>query len=265
MGEERNSLAGLGVLVTRPERQADALCQRIEQHGGVAIRHPTLVIREPRDWAPALVLFDRLTEYDLAIFTSANAVDQAMPQIRERGGLPPRLEITAIGQATARALARHGVDRCLRPQQGFTSEALLALPRFQQVTGQAIVIVRGEGGRELLTETLTARGARVAHAEVYRRERPTLNTAALLERWARGEIGAVVVTSAESLLNLFDMLGTDGQDYLCKTPLIVVSARIQQTAVALGCHRHQLARDASDDAILAALLDPTATSLSSAR
>ena len=124
------ALNGLGVLITRPEHQAGPLCQRIEQHGGVTIRCPTLVIREPRNWAPALALFDRLAEYDLAIFTSANAVDRAMPPIRERGGFPPRLEIAAIGQATARALAHHGIDRCLQPKAGFTSEALLALPRF---------------------------------------------------------------------------------------------------------------------------------------
>ena len=263
--EGSDSLGGLGVLVTRPEHQADVVCQTIEQHGGVAIRCPTLSIREPNNWAPALTIFDRLAEYDLAIFTSANAVNRAMPLIWERGGLPLWLEIAAIGQATARALVRHGIDHCLRPEAGFTSEALLALPRFQQVAGQTIVIVRGEGGRELLAETLTARGARVVHAEVYRRERPTLDATVLLERWARGEIGAVTVTSAESLLNLFDMLGIDGQDYLRETPLIVVSARIQQTAVELGCRRLQRARDASDDAILAALLGLAAISSSSVR
>lgn len=256
--EGNDSLNGLGVLVTRPEHQAGPLCQWIEQHGGVAIRCPALVIREPRDWTPARAAFDRLAEYDLAIFTSANAVDRAMPLIRERGGLPPRLEIAAIGQATARALARHGVDRCLQPEAGFTSEALLNLPRFQQVTGQAIVIVRGEGGRELLTETLTARGARVVPTEVYRREQPTLDAAALLDRWARGEIGAAVVASTETLLNLFDLLGVAGQDYLRETPLIVISARTVQAATKLGCHHLLLAQEASDTAIAAALLCLTA-------
>ncbi len=249
-----SSLNGLGVLVTRPEHQAGPLCQWIERHGGIVIRCPALVIREPRDWAPALAIFDRLTDYDLAIFTSANAVDRALPPILERGGFPPRLDIAAIGQATARALARHGVTRCLQPEQDFTSEALLALPRFQRIASQAIVIVRGEGGRELLAETLIAHGAKVDHAEVYRRERPTVDATALLERWVRGEIGAVVVTSTESLLNLFDMLGVAGQDYLRQTPMIAVSARIVQTAANLGCHHLLLAQEASNAAITAALL-----------
>lgn len=254
------SLSGLGVLVTRPEQQAGPLCQLIEQHGGIAIRCPTLLIAEPHDWTPALAIFNRLADYDLAIFTSVNAVDRALPRIQERGGFPTRLELAAIGQATARALERYGVTHCLRPQQGFTSEALLALPRCQNVAGQRMVIVCGESGRELLAETLTRRGAHVERAEVYRRELPATNTEILLERWARGEIGAVVITSIESLQNLFAMLGTIGQPYLRDTPLVVVSARIRHSAVEQGCRHLLLAREASDEAIIAALLDLTTNS-----
>jgi uroporphyrinogen-III synthase len=252
------TLRGLNILVTRPEHQADPLCQLIERHGGTPIRCPALLIREPRDWAPALAVFDRLADYDLVIFTSANAVEQALPPIQERGGIPPPLEIAAIGKATARTLAGLGIDRCLQPESDFTSEGLLALPRLRNVAGQAIAIVRGEGGRTLLADSLVERGARVDHANVYRRERPTADVGMLLSRWARGEIGAVVVTSTESLLNLFDMLGGAGQDYLCDTPLIVISARTRQTAAEHGCRRILVAREASDDAIAAVLLGLTA-------
>jgi uroporphyrinogen-III synthase len=241
--------------VTRPAHQADSLCRLIEAYGGVAIRCPALLIGEPQDWRPALAIFDRLAEVDVAIFTSANAVDRALPLIRQRGGLPPRLEIAAIGKATAQALARHDVARCLQPQAGFNSEALLALPRLQNVVGQRVVIVRGEGGRELLAETLTARGATVIYAEVYRRERPTMDMGVLLKRWQRGEIGAVVVASSETLLNLFDMLGIAGQDDLRKTPIIAASPRILPIAAQLGCYSLRLAQAAGDDAIAAALLE----------
>ncbi len=259
------ALQGLGVLVTRPEPQATGLCQLIEQQGGVALRCPTVVIAEPRDWTPALAVLDRLAEVDLAIFTSVNAVERAWPLIRERGGFPPELGIAAIGPATARALQRLGAPTILIPETGFTSEALLALPRLQQVAGQAIVIVRGAGGRELLAEILSQRGARVAGAEVYRRERPAVDGAMLRERWARGEIGAVVATSSETVRNLFDLLGFEGQHYLQESPLIVASSRIQRLAVALGCQRLECARDASDAAILDALLQVATLFPSSAR
>ena len=249
------SLRGLGVLVTRPDHQAGALCQSIETHGGVPIRCPALLIVEPRDWRPALAVFDRLADYDMAIFTSANAVERALPLIQERGGLPEGLEIAAIGKATARSLSHFGIDRCLRPEADFSSEGLLALSRFHTLAGQAIALVRGEGGRALLAETLAARGARVATAEVYRRERPAADTETLLARWARGDIGAVVVASTETLLNLFDMLDGAGQDYLRDTPVIAPSVRTRQTAANFGCRRLLVARNASDEALVAALLD----------
>lgn len=256
----KHSLNGLGVLVTRPEHQAGPLCRLIEHHGGIPIRCPTLVIREPRDWAPALVVFDRLASYDLAIFTSLNAAERALPPIQARGGIPPSLEIAAIGKSTARKLAGSGIADCLQPETDFTSEGLLALPRLQNVAGQAIVIIQGEGGRALLADKLTERGARVDHAAVYRRDRPIADTATLLDRWTRGEIGAVVITSVESLLNLFDMLGKAGQDYLRDTPLIAISARIRQIAAEHGCRRILVAREASDDAIAVVLLGLTANS-----
>lgn len=265
MGAGSPCLNGLGVLVTRPEQQAEPLCQLIEHYGGAAVRCPTLCIAEPRDWTPALAIFDRLADYNLAIFTSVNAVDRALPLIQERGGFPSSLDIAAIGQATARALERPGLTHCLRPEQDFTSEALLALPRFQNVTGQRLVIVRGEGGRELLADTLIARGAQVDRAEVYRREAPSTDPQRLLERWARGEISAVVITSAESLRNLFAMLGTVGQPYLRDTPLVVVSARIQKSAMEQGCRHLLLTREASDEAIAAALFDLTTNSFTPVR
>ncbi|MGB5062793.1 MAG: uroporphyrinogen-III synthase, partial [Candidatus Competibacter sp.] len=154
----------------------------------------------------------------------------------------------------------------LQPAGDFSSEGLLALPQLRAVTGRRIAIVCGEDGRELLVETLTARGARVDRAEVYRRERPAVGSIeTLLARWKYGEIGAVTITSGENLRNLFDMLGVAGQDYLCDTPLIVVSTRIRQIAAEYGCRHLLLARDAGDDAIVAALLDLTTNALSPVR
>ena len=258
--DEAPSLRGLGVLVTRPEHQADNLCRLIESHHGVAIRWPTVLISAPRNLEPARHVLGQLATYDLAIFTSVNAVERALPIIHTYGGIPERLEIAAVGRASSQALARQDITHCLQPEHDFSSEGLLALPRLCAVADQHILLVCGEGGRDLLAETLRARGAQVDRAEMYRRERPTTQPETLLVRWRRGEIGATIATSRENLGNLFDMLEAAGQDYLRDTPLVVASERIWKAAVECGCHRLLLARNASDDAILAALLDLTTNS-----
>ena len=253
------SLCGLAVVVTRPEHQAGPLCELIERHGGVAIRCPALSIQEPADWGPARATLSRLAHYRLAIFTSVNAVECALPLIGQHGGWPTTLEIAAIGRATARRLAEAGVKHCLQPASDFTSEGLLTLLGPEKVAGQAILLIGGEGGRVLLGEALTARGARVDRATVYRRQQPLTDVSALMEHWRCGTLGAVVITSTESLLNLFDMLGKAGQDALRDTPLIVLSARTRQTATELGCRHLLITSEASDEAIIAALLTLAAT------
>ena len=250
------SLQGMGILVTRPERQAGELCRLIEAQGGRAIRCPTLEILPIRDPAPALAVIDHLDDYELAIFTSANAVSLGLELLLSRRPLPLHWQVFAIGKATAGALAKQGIDTCRTPELGTDSEALLALPELQQVAGKGIVIFRGEGGREVLGETLRLRGARIGQAVVYRRSKPAFCPDDLLQYWTRGEIQAVIATSNESLQNLLTMVGAAGRSWLLATPLVVVSERARSLALQLGFSRPPLlAREASDTAIVEALLE----------
>jgi hypothetical protein len=118
--------------------------------------------------------------------------------------------------------------------------------------GQRILIFRGNGGRELLRDTLRQRGAEVDYAEVYRRQRPQTDPAPLLARWPR-EVQVVVVTSVETLENLAAILGERGESLLRQTPIVVVSERIRQRAEAMGCARILLAQRAEEAAILTAI------------
>ena len=70
------------------------------------------------------------------------------------------------------ALARHGIHDVISPPLRFDSEALLELPQLTDVNGRRVIIFRGDGGRELLGETLAARGASVEYVSCYRRGRP---------------------------------------------------------------------------------------------
>ena len=74
-----------------------------------------------------------------------------------------RAAFAAVGESTAAALSQAGAAAVLWPVDGASSEALLALPELDEtaVVGATILIVRGEGGRQLLGDTLSKRGARV--------------------------------------------------------------------------------------------------------
>lgn len=247
-------LAGIGVLVTRPAQQAEQLCALVEQAGGRPLRFPVLEILDPVDNRALLALIDRLESFDLAIFISANAVRKAMNLVLARRPWPASVRIAAIGKRSARELEHFGHPADLCPQQKFDSEALLAMDALQDLSGKKVAIFRGDGGREYLADTLTARGAQVEYAEAYRRSRPEGDVAGLLRYWARGEVHIITVSSNQGLRNLFDMVGKLGQQWLRRTPLVVPGERGAMLARELGFRQPAIiAENATDEAVLAAL------------
>ena len=246
-------LAGLGILVTRPAHQAAHLAQLIRLAGGNPILFPTLEIVDLPDLKPLHDLIDRLDTFDLAIFISPNAVNKALNLIRARRALPPRLKIASIGQGSRKVLEQFGVKDVIAPKQRFDSEALLELPELKTVDGKYIVIFRGDGGRELLGDELAKRGAHIEYAECYRRQKPQTDSGKLLYLWARNELDAITVTSAEALHNLFDLAGKLGQQWLKKTPVFVPHERIAETAREMGLERIFVTQ-AGDEGLVAGVI-----------
>ncbi len=246
------SLGGLSVLVTRPAEQSAPLAEAISNAHGRPITFPALEILGPKDKQAVRAQLASLNSIDLLIFVSANAVRYAFPLMPDN--IPLDLQIAAVGKATAKALDEHGLEATLVPKSSMDSEGLLALPQLQDVAGRQIVIVRGNGGRELIRETLEERGAKVEYIEVYRRQIPNRNPANLIANWEQ-MVEAVTITSGQILENLFTLLGEGGGEALRKTPLVVVSERIAEQAAAHGCQVIYLADSAMDKDVVASLCE----------
>jgi uroporphyrinogen-III synthase len=221
------SLAGRGVLVTRPRELARSLAQRIEQAGGEAILFPALEIVA----LPTPDALCRLTDFDLAVFISPTAVDVALRRVPR---WPESVRAAAVGPGSREALEARGVRNVLAPACGADSEALLAVPELASLPGRRVLVIRGEEGRTALGETLRDRGAAIEYADCYRRARPATDAAPLLARWAAGEVHAVTALSAGTVRNLFELLGDTGAGRLRDTPLFVPHERIAAEAVRLG-------------------------------
>ena len=235
------NLRGRGILITRPREQAQGLANLVEAAGGRAILFPAIEIQD--------VPLRELAEFDLAIFVSPTAVKRALAAMK----WPSRAQAAALGRGTQRELERHGIKGIIAPDSGTDSEALLAVPQLQHVARRRIVILRGEGGRSLLGDTLAARGARVEYAECYRRVRPQTDSGPLLTAFAEGAVHAVTVSSAEGLENLFEMLGAAGRGHLRKTPLFVPHPRVAAEARRLGLGEANVG-GASDEEMLERLV-----------
>jgi uroporphyrinogen-III synthase len=249
-----HALAGRTIVVTRPERQAGTLAKLILEAGGTPVLFPVIEILDVEDTSPLVALIERLSDFDIAIFISPNAVEKAMNLIASHGGFPSSVRVATVGKGSATLLRRLGIANVIAPSGRFDSEALLELPEMNAVAGSRIVIFRGDGGRDLLGDTLVARGATVEYAECYRRSKPGVDASLLFDLWMREELAGMVITSSEGLRNLLDLVGPTGRSRLKETLLFVPHARVAQTARALGLSQVVLTGP-NDDGVVEGMID----------
>lgn len=245
-------LEGRHIVVTRPAGQAAHLAEALAALGARPVLFPVLAIFDVEDTAPLLDAAIRLDQYDWACFVSPNAVEKALTTILSHRPWPARLRAATLGKSSEMALARFGIADVVAPRDRFDSEALIALPELQDMAGRRVVVFRGDGGRELLGDTLKARGAMVDYVTCYRRGRPDLDPAPLIRLWNDGMLSAATVTSSEGLRNLYDMVGKLGQTWLRKTPTFVPHERIAEQAGILGLQNVTLTGP-GDDGLVAGL------------
>lgn len=245
----------MSILVTRPSPAGEQLVERLRA-AGMAAWHSPLI-----DYAPGAQLAqlpERLAELapgDLLLAVSRPAVQYASSRL-QRAGLPwpPTLHYLAIGHTTAQALQAASGQSVIYPDHGETSEALLALPALQSLNARRALILRGNGGRELIAATLRAHGVTVTLCECYQR-RPCIPPGSdHYRRWQQQKISTLVVTSGEMLQQLYDLVPEyDRRHWLLCCRLIVVSERLAQRARDLGWQEIRVADSANNDALLRTL------------
>jgi uroporphyrinogen-III synthase len=248
--EPAGPLAGLGILITRPARQAGGFAQKIAVLGGTPVIFPAIVILPPADSAPLARAHAALTTYDVAIFISANAVEYGAPDPRT---WPAQLVAFAPGPGTAEALAAVGIAGARIPATTFDSDGLLALPELADLRGKRVLIFRGDGGREHLGDTLRARGALVDYVACYRRAKPESSAAGLAEAFRDGRIHAVTITSSEGQDNLWALADDATRVAWRACPTFVPHPRIAARARDLGLRVLETA--GGDAGLIAGLLE----------
>ena len=241
-------LAGLGVLVTRPEPQAQVLCELLRQAGAGVNRLPMLAIEPLGDAVAVAARLGQARAWDHWIFTSANAARQAAHL--DTGPWPA---LAAAGAATAAALAAAGHPGALAPAGLDGAAGLLAEPRFAAPAGARILIVTGENTLPELAEGLRARGASVEVLAVYRRvpvpHAPRQVSAAI------SASQAAIVSSGEALAQLLRLTPAAARPRLLSLQMALPSPRMIETARQAGFTQPPLLPARVSDAAYVELLE----------
>lgn len=232
-------LAGCTIVITRPAGTGRALARQVRALGGVPLLLPGLSLHAAPDPDLARAQWRDAQGDHVLIFTSPAAVRYAL-------ALAPcetRAAVIAVGQGTARALHRHGVD-AQTPVTRQDSEGLLQLPAMQQLQGKRVALVTAPGGRGLLQEQITARGASLRQVHVYGRGAPRLNKRHIDAVLQLPATACVLLSSAEALEHLMERLPAAARQRLCGALAIVSSERIGVQARLAGFERLRIAASA---------------------
>ena len=229
------SLNGLRVLNTRPADQGLQLSQAISEAGGLSIALPALII-EPTadDWLKKLPILEKI---DQAIFISANAGNYFFAKLNGQSW-PINIQNIAIGKASSTALSNWNVRIDHVPPIS-DSEHLLQLDSLQEVSDKTILLVKGEGGRPDIADTLRRRNAHLISLEVYRRVLPKTDQQLLHLLWHDDLVDIILFTSQQAIQNIVMLFAVNkyAHSWLCKTPCLVISNRLAEAAYIAGMQK----------------------------
>ncbi|MDD0842311.1 uroporphyrinogen-III synthase [Pseudomonas sp. Gutcm_11s] len=252
-------MTGWRLLLTRPAAECEALAATLAEAGVFSSSLPLLETEALAETPAQRAIILALQHYCAVIVVSKPAARLGLDLLaRHCAQVPAGPRWFSVGAATAQILDQYLQPQGLQascPSTGDDSEALLALPELDQALRMAnprVLIMRGEGGRELIADTLRQRGATVDYLELYRRVRPQYPAGALQRLVEAQRINALLVSSAQGLDNL-RQLAADAWAELARLPLLVPSPRVAELARAAGARQVIDCRGASAAAVLAAL------------
>nr|WP_218177910.1 uroporphyrinogen-III synthase [Pseudomonas salomonii] len=238
-------------MLTRPAEESAAVAALLAEAGIFSSSLPLLDTEALPVTPEQQAVFAELGRCSAVIVVSKPAARLAVQQLQQPW---PSLPWFSVGAATAQVLADHGLT-VHYPQTGDDSEALLQLPALREAVarpGARVLILRGEGGRELLAERLREQGASVDYLELYRRFLPAYAAGVLMQRIQLERLNGLVVSSGQGFLHLQALAGPDWPK-VAQLPLFVPSPRVSDMARAAGAEKVVDCRGASAAALLVAL------------
>lgn len=250
--------ASITLVVTRPSGQATGLIEALQnaiaelpiaQQPQSIVPLPLLTIAPRSDPSLPAAIQSALQTADLAVFVSPNAIECTMRLLGDawQSIATNVIPIGVVGQSSRDALHRHGVGIepgrptpiWMPPNPAESdSEGLWSAIKnhFPNWTGLKVVLFRGDGGREWLTEQLQSVGAQVEAMAVYSRI-PLSESSPQWEKAlnANTDDALWVLTSSEAVRHLGAVLKQQGREgYLANASALCPHRNIANSAKEIG-------------------------------
>lgn len=248
-------LQGKRILVTRAQAQAHDLETRLQALGAVPLAFPTIHITPPRDGYAGLdAALRELAMFDWVVFTSVNGVDHVWQRLATLGlddRVFARLQLAAIGPATAAELTARGLQSVVVPKR-FVAEALLEV--IPNPAGKRFLLPRAALARDTLRTGLQHAGAQVVEVPAYDTVLPEPSSETLAELAAGVDV--LTFTASSTVRNFVAQLGpTRARSLADRAQVAVIGPITAETARDLGLHVDVVASEYTIAGLVAALVD----------
>lgn len=199
---EKKPLFGKGIVITRPEEQAEPLASLLQAQGARTILFPTIKIVPADDVTKLDHAVDDIEKYQWIAFTSGNGVrfffDRLLVRrdIRDLKGI----SICAIGPATAEQIAGRGIRVNVVPKEFISESVVKAFEKFD-MKGKRVLLPRAEKARDVIPEGLARMGAEVDVVTAYKTINSGRSRAEIESFLDQGAVDVITFTSPSTVEN----------------------------------------------------------------
>lgn len=228
---EKLPLFGKKIVITRDRRQSSLVAEPLEALGAETLFAPVIEIADAAEASSLEQAIQNLAAYDWLIFTSVNgvrhfieALDRSPSDLRDL-----KAKLCAIGPATRAAIEALHLRVDVMPEE-YVGESLVEALAGEDLKGKRVLLPRAAAARDLVPDTLRARGAIVDVVEAYRTIIPADAAARAKEVLAR-KPDWITFTSSSTVTNL---LAVTGREALAGIKIASIGPVTSATARAAG-------------------------------
>jgi uroporphyrinogen III methyltransferase / synthase len=208
--ESLRPLTGRTILVTRSAGQAPDFCNHLEAQGATVLEMAALEMGPPSSWVALDEAIAQIQTFDWLILTSTNGVQYFLERLQHQGKdarALAGLKIAVVGRKTASSLKQWGLTPDFIPPNFIADELVAQFPDPDHLPGLRCLFPRVEsGGRDVLVQQLTAKGAQMVEAPAYQSRCPETVDPQVLAALIQNKVDIVTFASSKTVEHFWHLL-----------------------------------------------------------
>ena len=223
-----NRTKKIALISTRPQETNAQLSEELKISEIKLLSFPLTEIHPLNNYQIFDEVIENIKTYQHIIFISTNAVHFFVERVKKLSlQIPKNLIFSSIGPTTKLLLQKKLSVDVHFPIKTFDSEHLLKEKIYNNVEGQKILIIRGEGGRETLKNALEEKGGIVNYGECYVRKYVDIDLIQLKNDLVNYHHQFILFSSTNSAKHFIDQLHNIETDWLQNIKIIVNHKKIE--------------------------------------